>query len=475
MRYFRESNKGGSAYPDKSEKQIFAPYGARVWKERDNIKRTISGRIGKGSIGHDNRKFIANNVDASRTDQNIVLVQDDIEQVYHELFDEALAEYNARQTRKDRCIKNYYEHIRHSKQEKPFYEVIFQIGNNEDTRCGTAGAKITTKALTEFVQSFQKRNPQLRVFNAVIHLDEETPHVHLDFVPFVTGQKRGLSTRNSLSKALEQQGFVSDSKNNTCTKQWVESEKEHLAKVMQAYGIEWEQLGTHEHHLDVLDYKKKMRTREVEVLENKVECTQHLLENTQTILNDADTTLKRLDSEFSEKSEAVEKLDSELADKNAELVDVTEKLTVNQQILKTSEEKVSALMEIDAIEVKRKALSDKVTLSADDYEKVADLARKQIVSEKNNRDMIETVSRLTTENAKLLQDVAKLREINKTLVSEKSALQKTVDRLRDTLSSVQEEVGYWKARYSKVMEFLDVHRLREIFLEFIGRRKNRGR
>ena len=472
MRYFRESNKGVSAYPDKSEKHIFAPYGARVWKERDNIKRTISGRIGKGSIGHDNRKFIAKNVDAARTTDNIVLVQNDIEQVYHELFDEALAEYNARQTRKDRCIKNYYEHIDRSKQEKPFYELIFQIGNTEDTHCGTPESALATKALTEFLQGFQKRNPHIRVFNAVIHLDEETPHIHIVFVPFATEQKRGLSTRNTLTGALEQQGFKGEGKMNTCSKLWVDSEKQALAEIMNGYGIEWEQLGTHEQHLDVLDYKKKMRAREVAVLENKVECTQHLLENTQTILDDADTALKQLDTEFAEKSEAVEKLDSELADKNAELSEITNKLTVNREMLKESAEKVSALMEIDNIEVKRKALSDKVTLSADDYEKVADLARKQIVSEKNNRDMIETVSRLTTENDELLQDVAKLREINKTLVSEKSALQKTVDRLRDTLRSVQEEVGYWKARYGKVMEFLELHKLREMFLEFMGQHKH---
>ena len=182
------------------------------------------------------------------------------------------------------------------------------------------------------MQRFQKRNPQLRVFNAVIHLDEETPHVHLDFVPFVTGQKRGLSTRNSLTGALEQQGFKGEGKMNTCSKLWVDSEKQTLAEIMSGYGIEWEQLGTHEQHLDVLDYKKKMRVREVAVLKNKVECTHHLLENTQTILNDADSTLKRLDSEFAEKSEAVEKLDSELAGKSFELAEVTEKLTVNQQI-----------------------------------------------------------------------------------------------------------------------------------------------
>ncbi len=115
----------------------------------------------------------------------------------------------------------------------------------------------------------------------MIHLDEDTPHVHIDFVPFTDlPSKKGLSVRNSLSKALEQQGFIGQGKTETCTKLWVESEKEQLAEIMQGYGIEWEKLGTHEQHLDVLDYKKKMRAREVALLENKVECTQHQLENT---------------------------------------------------------------------------------------------------------------------------------------------------------------------------------------------------
>ena len=191
-----------------------------------------------------------------------------------------------------------------------------------------------------------------------------------------------------------------------------------------------------------------------------------------TILNDADTALKRLDTEFAEKSEAVEKIDSELADKNAELSEITNKLTVNREMLKKSAEKVSAMMEIDNIEVKRKALSDKVTLSADDYEKVADLARKQVAVEKDNSELIEAVNKLTSEKSELLQQVAKLRKQNTRLFAERSALQKTVDRLRGTLRSVQEEVGCWKARYDKVIEFLDVHKLRERFLEFVGQHKH---
>ena len=438
------------------------------------IKRTISGRIGKGSIGHDNRLFIAKNVDASRTDRNIVLVREDIEQVYHELFDKPLEKYNARQKRKDRRIKNYYEHIRRSKQEKPFYEVIFQIGNNEDTRCGTPEAELTTKALTEFVQSFQKRNPQLRVFNAVIHLDEETPHVHLDFIPFATGQKRGLSTRNTLTGALEQQGYKGEGKLNTCSKLWIDSEKQALADIMGSYGIEWQQLDTHEQHLDVLDYKKKMRTREVAVLENKVQTTNSIIERRQQVLNSADEVIDRLDREYAEKTDMVEQLDNTIAEKTAELRAVEEKLTADQQMIQVSAEKVTALLEIDTIEVKRKALGDKVTLSADDYEKVAVLAKKQIATENDKTEMADAVERLTEENDELLQNVAKLRELNKTLASEKTALQKAVDRLEKSLRSVQEEIGYWKWKFNKAMEFLERHSLKRKWEEWGGKR-NRGR
>ena len=364
-------------------------------------------------------------------------------------------------------ISDYGENFNPSAEE--MFEAQMQY---EQEMQAQAQAELTTKALTEFVQSFQKRNPQLRVFNAVIHLDEETPHVHLDFIPFATGQKRGLSTRNTLTGALEQQGYKGEGKLNTCSKLWIDSEKQALADIMGSYGIEWQQLDTHEQHLDVLDYKKKMRTREVAVLENKVQTTNSIIERRQQVLNSADEVIDRLDREYAEKTDMVEQLDNTIAEKTAELRTVEEKLTADQQMIQTSAEKVTALLEIDAIEVKRKALGDKVTLSADDYEKVTDLAKKQIAAENDKTEMADAVERLTEENDELLQNVAKLRELNKTLVSEKTALQKAVDRLENTLRSVQEEVSYWKWKFNKAMEFLDMHKLRERFLEFVGQHKH---
>lgn len=209
------------------------------------MERTISFMNGKGSIGHNTRSFIADNVDASRTKNNVTLIHEDIKQVYHKLFDKALDEYNAKQKRKDRQINSYYEKISRSKQEKLFYEVIVQIGNKDDTGVGSSAAEVATWVLKDYVKMFQHRNPQLYVIGAYIHLDEETPHLHLNFVPWVSGCKRGLETKTSLKAALATRGFASEGKGNTEWKQWAEAEKDDIALIMRRYGIDWKKKNTH--------------------------------------------------------------------------------------------------------------------------------------------------------------------------------------------------------------------------------------
>lgn len=238
------------------------------------MQRTISAMVGKGSVNHNSRKFKAENVDADRSHLNIDYCNESIKKVYHELFDEALERYNAKQTRADRKIANYYEKIRSSKQEKPFHELILQIGDKENMSAESENGQLAMQVLDEYYRSFQERNPQLRVFSAHLHLDEATPHLHIDFVPFTTGSKRGLDTRVSLKQALAAQGYTGGSRGDTEWSQWVLSEKEQLAAVMERYGIEWEQKGTHEKHLSVLDYKKQERAEEIEQLESKITAKQ---------------------------------------------------------------------------------------------------------------------------------------------------------------------------------------------------------
>ena len=238
------------------------------------MKRTISAMRGKGSSSHNSRQFIAENVDSSRTPLNVEYCNEDIRAVYHELFDDALARYNEKQTRRDRVIDDYYEKIRTGKQEKLFEELIIQIGNKDDMNATSENGQLACQILDEYMQSFQQRNPTLRVFSAHLHMDEATPHLHIDFIPFTTDSKRGLETRVSLKKALEALGFAGGTKSHTELNQWIESEKQALASIMARHDIEWEQKGTHEEHLSVLDYKKQERSKEVAALENQIDTLQ---------------------------------------------------------------------------------------------------------------------------------------------------------------------------------------------------------
>lgn len=235
------------------------------------MKRTISAMVGKGSTTHNNRDFIAENVDRERTKNNITYCNEKIQDVYHELFDEALKKYNAKQTRSDRVIADYYEKIRTGKQEKLFHEIILQIGDKDTMGAETENGELAKTILDRYMHDFEKQNPNLRVFSAHLHMDEATPHLHIDFIPFTTNSKRGLETRVSLKKALEAQGFVGGSRSDTEWNRWVASEKEVLSQIMLEHGIEWDQKNIHEKHKTVSEFKRDKLIEEVEALEAKKE------------------------------------------------------------------------------------------------------------------------------------------------------------------------------------------------------------
>ena len=238
------------------------------------MKRTISAMSGDGVVAHNRRTYIAENVDQTRTHLNIEYCYTPIEQAYHELFDEAQAEYNAKQKRKDRRIENYYEKICNGDQEKPFYEVIFQVGNKDDMGAASENGALAKEILDKFYHSFLERNPQLHVYSAHLHMDEATPHLHIDFIPFTTGSKRGLSTRVSLKQALADQGIIGEGRSLTERDLWVQKEKESLAEIMLEHGIEWEQKGEHKEHLSVLEFKREKRKEELAELEQSIERVQ---------------------------------------------------------------------------------------------------------------------------------------------------------------------------------------------------------
>ena len=278
--------------------------------------------VGKGSLTHNSRAFKAKNVKEDYTQYNIEYCNENIKAVYHELFDKALERYNEKQTRNDRKINDYYEKIRTSRQEKLFHEVIFQIGNKDDMNAQSENGELAKKILDEFMENFQQRNPNLKVFSAHLHMDEETPHLHIDFVPFVSGSKRGLDTRVSMKQALASMGFKGGTKQETEWNQWIASEKQELAKVMERSGVIWKQKGTHRKHLSVLDFEKQEREKEVQILTSlKEEFSQNIQEIQKNVSSET-KNLKRLQGKKQEIQQEIIKLsaDKKATEKNIHVI-----------------------------------------------------------------------------------------------------------------------------------------------------------
>lgn len=292
---------------------------------------------GKGSVNHNSRKFHAKNTDPERSYLNVQYCNENVKDVYHELFDEALARYNEKQTRSDRRIDNYYEKILSGKQEKPFHEIILQIGDRDNMGATTENGQLAAKVLDEYMRDFQRRNPTLWVFSACLHMDEATPHLHIDFVPYMTGSKRGLDTRVSLKQALSVLGFKGGTRRETELNQWVLYEKKQLAAVMLEHGIEWEQKGTHEKHLSVLDFEKQERAKEVAELEAKKESLEEhnvaILEVSEKWMDE----LKNLEHEIHSAQENREEADKQAEKAKEEAERYDKKLTEIAPMVKDME------------------------------------------------------------------------------------------------------------------------------------------
>ena len=292
---------------------------------------------GKGSLSHNNREFSAKNIDSSRTANNIVFVKQDFGEAYEQLFGTAVERYNARQKRNDRKINNYFQHlfnrepsksvITGANKQKSFYEDLVQIGTKDDTGVETPDAEIAVACLRKYMEAFQSRNPNFHVFNAVMHLDEATPHLHIDYIP-VGHFDRGLDTRNAMAKALEEMGH---GKGANAINRWRLSEWEVLRRICLAHGIE-------------ISEPKKSRGYSY----TTEEYGKHKDE------------IRRLEEE---KEQAVS--DLEIASK-----------------------KRTKLMEIDNVATGKTVFGGKVTVSQDDWDNVTALAKKEIATQKQTKKLL---------------------------------------------------------------------------------------
>ncbi len=430
-------------------------------------EKRISHCQGKGSLTHNNRKFSAKNVDGSRTKDNVVFVEQGIEEAYKQLFDAAVERYNAKQKRADRKIKtSYYEHpfkrspapsvVTSADKRKSFYEDVVQIGTMQDMGVGTPDAKIATACLTEYMQGFQQRNPNFHVFNAVLHLDEATPHLHIDYIP-IGHYKQGVDTQNGIAQALKEMGYGTGKE---AIARWREAECKLLTEICNRHGIQIAAPEKSRGSLTVEQYKEYAEAKEqademkqeVARLDEKAEYADKLLKHREELRSQVENLINELDEQYQEKNSAVEHLDKEIAARSSALAETTTALESNQSLLETSAQKVAQIKSISEIETGKTFLGGKVTLSKDDYGTLSDLAKKQIAAE-NKEDFLQTrITRLENENKSLTADKESLTEQNAELRKENGELQSVYGRI--AIAKIRSERDNLQRQLDRVMEFI---------------------
>ena len=306
-------------------------------------EKRISFGQGKGSLTHNNREFVADNIDVFRTPDNITFVCQPIGEAYDQLFKESTERYNAKQKRNDRKVHgSYYEHLFGVKpcntvrtvadKRKSFYEDVVQIGKKEDSGYGTEDFQLVADCLKEYMEGFQNRNPNFYVFNAVLHMDEATPHLHIDYIP-VGHYKRGQDTQNGIAQALKEMGY---GEGKQAIVRWRAAEVEVMNKICL------------EHDIKPLVPEKARGTLEI--------------------------------SEYKEKRRQADKL----AEQNTQ---VEAELGEKRQMLKAVKEKTVKLAEIDSIETGKTVFGGKVTVSQENWQNITDLAKKEVATQKQTKKL----------------------------------------------------------------------------------------
>ena len=436
------------------------------------MAKKISHCQGKGSLTHNKRTFSAANVDVSRTKDNVTFVDQPIDQAYNEIFGAAVERYNAKQKRADRRIStSYFEHAFNRKtpppyvvtsadKRKSFYEDVVQIGTMDDTGVGSPDGQIAAECLTEYVKGFAARNPNFHVFFSALHLDERTPHLHIDYIP-VGHYKQGVDTQNGLAQALKEMGYGTG---KDAINRWRLAERAVLEQICKEHGIEISAPEKSRGSLTVEQYKEYAQVKahsdelkkEVERLDGRVECAEKLLKHREDLRTQVENLIDDLDEQYQSKSAAVERIDNELSEKQSALTKTEIVLAEKQAVLSESAHKVFKIDYIDNIETGKTVFGGKVTVSPDDYDRLTNLAKKQISAESKERE-------LTAENADL-------KEKNATLAAENDELQgevRAARSLQGSLSALQRELDGWKQRYKKVIDFIENLGLKDKLEQFL--------
>lgn len=402
------------------------------------MAKTISFVKGKGSLRHNNREFIANNIDEARVPWNIIYIHKPLQEAYEEIFGTAVSEYNAKQKRNDRKIDDYLTKIKNSgNNEKQFYETVVQIGKRDDTGVLdengnlSEAAKVAREILDEYARTFQERNPNLILFNAVLHMDEATPHLHLDYISVAHGYKTGLSTRNSFTKGLQEMRIASAvSKSDTETMHWQERERAYISELCKEHEIEIEVLGVERDSYSIPEYKKAMREKEA-----------------------AEAEIEILNAEKTEVEAVIENMNHDLESGQKDIEEQKEILKEIADQISDAEKKVAA----------REKTLDKILDAGKPVEKEIEEIKSQVsdvMSLFGGEPMVKIPKKTFERMISRYRVAGTFENLNRQYASAIEAKDKTIAGLKEQISALKSKVG-------EFTDFVSEHGLMEAFKEFI--------
>lgn len=297
------------------------------------MEKTISVVVGKGSIGHNNRDFLTDNIDKERIKDNVVFVQQDLKDAYEELFAEAIQKYNVGK-KPSRQKNDYMKEIENSGNgEKIFQEIVVQIGDKDNTKLGSQDWEVTKEILKQYAKNFQSTNENVHVFNSVLHLDESTPHLHISFIPVAENYKTGLSKRNSFSKSMNDRFGTKEG-----VGAWFKHERSVLSELAQSRGIEIEVLGEDRPHLALKDYKET-KDKIQELKREKIEMEENVNEITTDLTNQYNQKKTGMNNELNSLKTQIESRREELEDFKVEASKIENERTreLNERLSKQTE------------------------------------------------------------------------------------------------------------------------------------------
>lgn len=311
----------------------------------------------KTNLAHNNReekevrKKKNDHIDKEKINDNVYLKQESIEEVFDKIFGDALEKYNNKQTRNDRKIPNYYEHIKNSKREIEQRELIIQVGSLLDIENEDMDPEEAKEMLIEWYEGFQERNPNLVVYNAVIHMDEATPHLHLNFIPVGRNYKRGMEKQVGFNRALIQQDESFDERKPFTD--WRDKEVKVMEEIMSLRGIERKEVGTHasmsvDRFKQLIDGERALEKDKKEFRKTKEDFKKKIVGVNKAVKDVNMVTEQQRLKELEQKEKDKEQLkkEKELKDKEKALKDRETSLNEKEDTLKVIRDGLSSKNEV---------------------------------------------------------------------------------------------------------------------------------